>query len=130
MRRNGTATVVDGTPTMADVAQKAGLSIATVSRVLSGRASVAPDYRTRVIAAVAALGYRPNRLARNLRRKSTDMIGIVISDIENAHFSEMTHVAEEEAYRRGYRVLLCNTDESSEKQASYLRMLAPNGPSA
>ncbi len=128
MRRNGTATVVDGTPTMADVAQKAGLSIATVSRVLSGRASVAPDYRTRVIAAVAALGYRPNRLARNLRRKSTDMIGIVISDIENAHFSEMTHVAEEEAYRRGYRVLLCNTDESSEKQASYLRMLGAERP--
>ena len=126
--RQRDATGVDATPTMADVAQTAGLSIATVSRVLSGRASVAPDYRTRVIAAVAALGYRPNRLARNLRRKSTDMIGIVISDIENAHFSEMTHVAEDEAYRRGYRVLLCNTDESSEKQATYLRMLGAERP--
>lgn len=127
-RDNGNGTVVDGTPTMADVARAAGLSIATVSRVLSGRASVAPDYRARVVAAVAALGYRPNRLARNLRRNSTDMIGIVISDIENAHFSEMTHVAEEEAYRRGYRVLLCNTDESGEKQASYLQMLAAERP--
>lgn len=115
-------------PTMAEVATHAGVSIATVSRVLSGRASVAPEYRVRVTASVNELGYRPNRLARNLRRRSAETIGIVISDIENPHFSEMTHVAEEEAYRRGYRVLLCNTDESSEKQGAYLRVLAEERP--
>jgi LacI family transcriptional regulator len=113
---------------MAEVAQRAGVSIATVSRVLSGQASVAPAYRTRVHAAVEELSYRPSRLGRNLRRRATDMVGIVISDIENPHFSEMIHVAEEEVYRRGYRLLLCNTDESGEKQRSYLQMLAGERP--
>jgi len=114
--------------TMADVADRAGVSTATVSRVLSGRSSVAPEIRAKVNAAIEELAYRPNRLARNLRRQSAEMVGVVISDIENPHFSEMVHVAEEEAYRRGYRVLLCNTDESSEKQKSYLQMLADERP--
>ncbi len=116
------------TVTMAQVAERAGVSIATVSRVLSGQASVAPEYKTRVKAAVEELAYRPSRLGRNLRRRATDMVGVVISDIENPHFSEMIHVAEEEAYRRGYRVLLCNTDESGDKQRDYLQMLAGERP--
>ena len=113
---------------MADVAERAGVSIATVSRVLSGQASVAPALRARVQVAVEEMSYRPNRLARNLSRQNQGMVGVVISDIENPHFAEMTHVAEEEAYRRGYRVLLCNTDENSEKQRSYLQMLAAERP--
>jgi LacI family transcriptional regulator len=114
--------------TMAEVADRAGVSIATVSRVLSGRSSVAPELRVKVATAVEELSYRPNRLAQNLRRQNAEMIGVVISDIENPHFAEMVHVAEEEAYRRGYRVLLCNTDESGEKQRSYLQMLADERP--
>src|ERR1035437_2624313 len=114
--------------TMADVAARAGVSTATVSRVLSGRSSVAPEIRAKVSAAVEELSYRPNRLARNLRRQNAEMVGVVISDIENPHVSEMVHVAEEEAYRRGYRVLLCNTDEKSEKQQEYLQMLADERP--
>jgi len=114
--------------TMAEVAERAGVSIATVSRVLSGRSSVAPEYRVKVNAAVDELSYRPNRLAQNLRRSNAEMVGVVISDIQNPHFSEMVHVAEEEAYRRGYRVLLCNTGENSEKQRSYLQMLADERP--
>ena len=114
--------------TMADVAKRAGVSIATVSRVVSGHPTVAPEYRDKVRLAIADLTYRPNRLAQNLRRRNTEMVGVVISDIENPHFSEMIHIAEEEAYRRGYRVLLCNTDESAEKQRSYLEMLADERP--
>src|ERR1035437_5753862 len=113
---------------MAEVAERAGVSTATVSRVLSGRASVAPEFRARVSAAVEELSYRPNRLARNLRRRNAEMVGVVISDVENPHFAEMIHIAEEEVYRRGYRMLLCNTDESSEKQRSYLQMLADERP--
>jgi LacI family transcriptional regulator len=111
-------------PRILDVASRAGVSTATVSRVLNGVDSVAVDHRERVLAAVDALGYRPNRLARNLRKTRTDMIGVVASDIENPHFAAMVRAAEDEAYRRGYRVLLCNTDESPEKQASYLEILA------
>jgi LacI family transcriptional regulator len=114
--------------TIAEVAELAGVSIATVSRVLSGRSSVAPELRSKVTAAVEELSYRPNRLGQNLRRRNAEMVGVVISDIENPHFSEMIHVAEEEAYRRGYRMLLCNTDESSERQRAYLQMLADERP--
>lgn len=107
-----------------DVATLAGVSPATVSRVLNGNESVAPEHRAEVFTAVKKLRYRPNRLARNLRRQGADMIGVVVTDIENPHFAEMVRAAEDEAYRRGYRVLLCNTDESPEKQASYLEVLA------
>ena len=109
---------------MRDVATRAGVSAATVSRVLNGSSTVQAEYVERVTAAVSELGYRRNRLARNLRRQTAEMIGIVVSDIENPHFTQMVRAAEDAAYRRGYRLLLCNTDEEAEKQAAYLEMLA------
>lgn len=108
---------------MADVARRASVSPATVSRVLSGRGSVGVAYRRRVLEAVEEFGYRPNRLAQNLRRQRTAAIGVVVSDIENPHFSEMVRAVEDRAYRQGYRVLVCNTDESPEKQRAYLQTL-------
>lgn len=109
---------------MRQVAERAGVSPATVSRVLNGAPPVRDIYRSRVLAAVAELDYRPNRLARNLRRQKVDMIGVVVSDIENPHFSEAVRAVEDAAYRRGYRLLLCNTDETPAKQRTYLQMLA------
>lgn len=117
-----------GRVTMQDVARRADVSTATVSRVISGHPAVAAKYRIQVEAAIRELGYRPNRLARNLRKQRTDMIGVVVSDIENPHFAQMIYAAEAEVYRHGYRVLLCNTDENREKQASYLRVLADERP--
>ncbi len=107
-----------------EVAEKAGVSPATVSRVLNGAPSVGAEYREKVLAAIRELGYRPNRLASNLRRQKVGMIGVVVSDIENPHFTQMVRAVEDAAYRKGYRVLLCNTDESAEKQRSYLEVLA------
>jgi DNA-binding LacI/PurR family transcriptional regulator len=107
-----------------DVARLAGVSPATASRALNGSATVAEDLRHRVLDAAERAGYRPNRIARNLRRQKADMIGVVVSDIDNPHFSEAVRVIEDEAFREGYRVLLCNSDERSDKQRSYLRMLA------
>ena len=107
-----------------EVARRAAVSPATVSRVLNGSASVQESSRRRVLDAVADLQYRPNRLARNLRRQQADMIGVVVSDIENPHFSEAVRVVEDEAYKKGYRVLLCNTDETGDKQQAYLEMMA------
>jgi LacI family transcriptional regulator len=114
--------------TMVDVAAAAGVSVATVSRVVSGATSVAPEYHARVAAAVQELGYRPNKLARSLRRQKAEVIGVVVSDIENPHFAEVVHAAETEVFRNGYRMLLCNTDESVEKQQAYLQMLADEHP--
>src|SRR5215213_4162361 len=107
-----------------DVAERAGVSPATVSRVLNGAASVRAEYRERVLRVIEELGYRPNRLASNLRRQKAEMIGIVVSDIENPHFTQMVRAAEDAAYRKGYRLLLCNTDEEADKQRAYLEMLA------
>lgn len=107
-----------------DVAVHAGVSPATVSRTLNGDERVDPDLRARVQASVKTLGYRRNMLARNLRRQRLDAIGVIVSDIENPHFSEMVKVIEEEGFRLGYRVLVCGTNESSDRQRIYLRMLA------
>jgi len=114
----------DGDVRIRDVADVAGVSAATVSRVLNGTPTVRPEAAARVVAAIAQLGYRPNRLARNLRRQSVQMIGVVVSDIENPHFSEAVRALEDAAYRSGFRVLLCNTDEEPAKQRDYLEMLA------
>jgi DNA-binding LacI/PurR family transcriptional regulator len=74
---------------MSEVAERAGVSVATVSRVLSDSPAVRPEYRERVLRTVDQLGYRRNRLASNLRRLRTEMIGIVVSDVENPHFTQM-----------------------------------------
>jgi DNA-binding LacI/PurR family transcriptional regulator len=109
---------------IADVARIAGVSKATVSRVLNGAPNVQAVYRERVLAAVAEVDYRPNRLAQNLRRQKAEMIGVVVSDIENPHFSEAVRTIEDASFRAGYRVMLCNTDETPAKQRAYLQMLA------
>lgn len=110
--------------TVRDVAAHAGVSPATVSRTLNGDIRVNQQLRDRVEASVKTLGYRRNMLARNLRRQRLDAIGVMVSDIENPHFSEMIKIIEEEGFRAGYRVLVCGTNESRDKQGAYLRMLA------
>jgi DNA-binding LacI/PurR family transcriptional regulator len=107
-----------------DVALHAGVSVATVSRVLNGHTSVRSASRQRVLRAVAELNYRPNRLARNLRRQTAETVAMVVSDIENPHFAEAVRAAEDAVYQRGYRLLLCNTDEDPAKQQTYLDVLA------
>lgn len=126
--------------TMADVARLAGVSTATVSRVFNDDTSVRPAKREAVLRAIATTGYQPNRVAANLRRQKAEMIGVLVSDIENPHFAEMVRAVEDGAHRNGYRVLLCNTDEQPDKQRDYLRVLAaervggvilsPSGPAA
>ncbi len=115
---------VGGAARIVDVARRAQVSPATVSRVFNGSRGVKAPHRERVLQAIDELDYRPNLLARNLRRQKAGMIGVLVSDIENPHFTAMVRAVEDAAYRLGYRVLLCNTDESAEKQRSYLEMLA------
>lgn len=108
---------------MKDVAKQAGVSPATVSRVLTGSASVSDENRRRVEDAIAALGYRPNRVASQLRRQKTHKIGVIVPDIENPTFSEAIRVIEDVAFREGFRVLLCNSEDQPEKQRAYLETL-------
>ena len=105
--------------TIYDVARRSGVSPATVSRVLSGRRNVDPELSEKVRAAVAELGYRPNGVARNLRKSSTNLWAVVISDIENPFFTSLVRGLEDVAQTEGYHVVLCNSDEDSAKEAAY-----------
>lgn len=108
---------------MKDVAEAAGVSTATVSRVLSNGLYVRPEVRQRVLAEVERLGYRPNLIARSLRAQQSNTIGMIISDIRNPFFTAISRTVEDVAYEQGFRVVLCNTDEDAEKEAIYLRLM-------
>lgn len=105
-----------------DVARVAGVSPATVSRVLAGRA-VDPDMRDRVTAAVQDTGYRPNLAARRLRSRHTNTLGLIVADIRNPFFTAMSRTIEAIAYDNGLRVIFCNTDEDPAKEAMYLQLM-------
>src|SRR5437764_9216492 len=106
-----------------DVAEAAGVSTATVSRVLSNGLHVRPEVRERVMAAVERLGYRPNLVARSLRSQQSNTIGLIVSDIRNPFFTSISRAVEDTAYEQGFSIVLCNTDESPEKEAIYLNLM-------
>ena len=103
-----------------DVAREAGVSPATVSRALNKKPSVDPKFVARVEAAAAKLGYRLNGVARNLRRRTTDILALIIADVGNPFFTAITRGVEDVARENGYSVLLCNSDEDPVKEAEYL----------
>ncbi|MFC8732482.1 LacI family DNA-binding transcriptional regulator [Luteimicrobium sp. NPDC057192] len=104
-----------------DVAELAGVSTATVSRVLNG-IGVRPDLADRVQHAVTTLAYTPDRTARSLRRRHSDVIALVLPDIENPFFTALARGVEDVAQRSGYSVVLCNTDDLHEKERQYLQV--------
>jgi LacI family fructose operon transcriptional repressor len=106
-----------------DVAAAAGVSTATVSRVLSDHPHVRSEVRDRVLAAVAELEYRPNLLARSLRTQQTNTIGLILSDIRNPFFAGISRAVEDIASEHGMTLILCNTDENPEREALYLDLM-------
>ena len=98
--------------TIQDVATRAGVSISTVSRVVTGAVPVDPATAERVREAIAALGYRPNLLARSFRRRVTHTIGLLVPDNSNPFFAEVARVIEDAGFAEGYSVILCNSDLS------------------
>jgi LacI family transcriptional regulator len=110
--------------TIRDVAAVAGVSPATVSRVLNGKQEVAADLRCRVLGAVTELGYRRNGPARSLRTRAAMVLGLIISDITNPFFTAVVRGAEDQAQPAGYSVVLANADEDLAKEARYLEVAA------
>ncbi len=110
-------------PGIKDVAQIAGVSTATVSRVLANSSRVKEETRKRVLDAVERLNYRPNLIARSLRAQKSSKIGLVVSDIRNPFFTAIGRAVEDAAYEQGYSVLMCNTDENPEKEELYLNLM-------
>ena len=106
-----------------EVARIAGVSPSTVSRVMNGTANVEESKREKVLRAIEETGFKPNELARALYKQSSKIIGIIVPNIENAFFGELARAAEEEAYRNGYKILLCNSNNNTEKELMNIQML-------
>lgn len=106
--------------TIHDVAKRAGVSAATVSRVVNGQANVAPELAARVRAAIGELDYRGNAAARNLRRNRSSLWAVMISDIGNAFFTSLVRGIEDVAAPLGFSVVLCNTDDEPAKEGRYI----------
>lgn len=106
-----------------DVAKTAGVSTATVSRVLTGAGPASQDARSRVLRAVQELDYHPNWLAKSLRSRHTNTIGLLLPDLGNLFFSALLKGAEQQASSRGWNVILCNTDEDIQREESLVRTL-------
>ncbi len=111
--------------TIVDVASEAGVHPSTVSRVLNGHAgtTVTEVTRERVLAAADRLGYRPSALARSLRLQRTLTLGMLVPDITNPFFSSIIKGAEDAARQRGYNLILCNSEDDPQREATYLRVL-------
>jgi LacI family transcriptional regulator len=107
-----------------DVAREAGTSVATVSRALNNNDRVDPELVRRVKAAALKLGYKPNAVARNLRRQRTNLWLLIISDIENAFFTSVARGVEDVAQQNGFSVVLCNADEDEGKETRYVDLAA------
>lgn len=110
--------------TMRDVAQRAGVSAITVSRVINGTGYVHEETQARVLAAIEALSYIPNNLARSLRSRQTSTLALLLTDITNSFWTTVARGVEDEAAGQGYSVFFCNTDEDPAKEERYLEMLA------
>ena len=110
--------------TIRDVASSSRVSTATVSRVISGDGYVSGATRERVLRSIEKLGYSPSFAAQSLRTKKSTVIGLVITDIKNPFYPELVSGIENEAQRRGYSLILCNSQEDRERESAYLDYLA------
>lgn len=106
-----------------DVARESRVSVFTVSAVVNNKAHVGKKLRVRVEAAIRKLNYRPNLLARSLAKQKTHTIGMIVPDIANPFFPMVVRGAEDAAQKRGYNLLLCNSDDTQAKEESALELL-------
>jgi len=109
--------------TIRDVARLADVSVATVSAVINGKSGVSDKLVQRVRRAMDALDYHPNQVARSLKVRQTNTIGMMIPDVTNPFFADVMHGVEGEARRNNYSVMFCNADEDPELERSQLSML-------
>lgn len=109
--------------TIYDVANEAGVSMATVSRVVNGNPNVKPTTRKKVLDAIERLGYRPNAVARGLASKKTTTVGVIIPDIASIFFSELARGIEDIATMYNYNIILCNSDQNKDKELHLLNTL-------
>ncbi len=112
--------------TIHDVAEEAGVSVATVSHVINETRYVSPELTKKVKQAMDKLGYQRNSVARSLKTQKTHTIGLIVSDITNPFFSQLLRGVEKIATSESYTLIICNTDETLEKEELYLDVMKQN----
>lgn len=108
-----------------DIAQQCNTSITTVSFVLNGRAEekrISKELKERILKTIEDTGYKQNQFARGMRTGKTNIIGLIIEDISNAFFSAVARIIEENAYKRGYKIIYCSTDDNTEKTKELIKL--------
>ena len=113
----------DDTVTIYDVAREAGVSMATVSRVVNGNKNVKENTRKKVLEVIDRLDYRPNAVARGLASKRTTTVGVVIPDITNTYFAALAKGIDDIAEMYKYNIVLANSDEDDEKEVAVVNTL-------
>lgn len=109
--------------TMKQVAERAGVSISTVSHVINNTRVVSNDVRQRVLGIIDEMHYIPSAVARSLKNDKTHTIGVLVPNSSNPYFAELIRWIEEAAFQRSYNIILCNAHGSDHKHAAYLRLL-------
>lgn len=112
--------------TMKDVALRAGVSVTTVSHVVNGTRHVSDEVRRRVERVMDDLGYRPNVLARGLRRGEATLLGLVVPDATNPYFAEIARAVADACADEGYAVIVCNSDGRRDREKRAVEVLASN----
>jgi LacI family transcriptional regulator len=112
--------------TIRDVAKKAGVSVATVSRVLNNKGYAHEDTRKLVNEAIKELNYKPNEVARSLYKKKSRLIGLLLPDIRNPFFPELARGVEDEMQEQGHHLIIGNADEKPEKEIDYIQTFKQN----
>ena len=110
-------------PTIKDVAEKAGVTVTTVSRVLNNRGYISEATRKKVYKVMEELNYQPNELARSLYRGKSNLIGLIIPTVSHPFFGELSAYIEGYAHSKGYKILLCNSQLEREKEKEYIENL-------
>lgn len=109
-----------------DVAQKAGVSVTTVSRVLNNRGSLSEKTKEKVSSAMRDLNYYPNQVAVNLFKKRTQLVGMIVPDVSHPFYATEIKYIERELYAAEYKLMLCNSEDSNTREREYLNMLQCN----
>lgn len=112
--------------TIKDVAEKAGITVTTVSRVLNNRGYISTRTREKVYNVMRELDYRPNEIARALAQKQTKFIGAIVPSLLHPFFSACINYLEKYAFRNGFKLLVCNSQQNSKKESDYIDMLKSN----
>ncbi|GLY08919.1 LacI family DNA-binding transcriptional regulator [Pseudobacillus badius] len=112
--------------TIRDVAAEAGVSVATVSRVLNNKGYVHEDTLRKVQQAIEKLNYSPNEVARSLFKRQSKLVGLLLPDITNPFFPELARGVEDELQKQGFRLLFGNSDENPEKEQAYIETFLQN----